>query len=225
MTNRPLTDLVAPDWAVALAPVEPAIRAAGDFLRAEIAAGHGYLPAGDAILRAFARPLADVRVLVVGQDPYPTPGHAMGLSFSVQAGVSPLPRSLANIVTELASDVGAPPPSSGDLTPWADQGVMLLNRVLTVRPGAPASHRGKGWEAVTDRAIAALVERGGPLVAVLWGRDAQTFAPALGSTPIVASVHPSPLSAHRGFFGSRPFSKVNRLLVAQGASPVDWSLP
>ncbi|CAN5230398.1 uracil-DNA glycosylase [soil metagenome] len=216
---------MAPDWAVALAPVEPAIRAAGEFLRAEVAAGHGYLPAGDAILRAFARPLADVRVLVVGQDPYPTPGHAMGLSFSVQADVSPLPRSLANIVAELVSDVGAPRPSSGDLTPWSDQGVMLLNRVLTVRPGAPASHRGKGWETVTGRAVAALVERGGPLVAVLWGRDAQTLAPALGSTPIVSSVHPSPLSAHRGFFGSRPFSQVNRLLVAQGASPVDWTLP
>jgi len=223
--NRPLTELVAADWAVALAPVEPALRAVGEFLRGEVAAGHTYLPAGDAILRAFARPLAEVRVLVVGQDPYPTPGHAMGLSFSVPADVSPLPRSLANIFTELASDVGAPRPGSGDLTPWSDQGVMLLNRVLTVRPGAPASHRGKGWEAVTDRAIAALVGRGGPLVAVLWGRDAQTLAPALGRTPIVASAHPSPLSARRGFFGSGPFSQVNRLLMAQGATPVDWALP
>jgi uracil-DNA glycosylase len=222
---RPLAELVAPDWARALAPVEPQLRAAGDFLRAEIAAGRGYLPAGDAILRAFARPLADVRVLIVGQDPYPTPGHPMGLSFSVQAHVRPVPRSLANIMTELVADVGVRPPSTGDLTPWADQGVMLLNRVLSVRPGAPASHRGKGWEAVTDRAIAALVERGGPLVAVLWGRDAQTLTAALGSTPIVASVHPSPLSANRGFFGSRPFSRVNELLVAQGADPVDWSLP
>jgi uracil-DNA glycosylase len=222
---RPLSELVAPDWARALAPVEPQLRAAGDFLRAEIAAGRGYLPAGDAILRAFARPLADVRVLIVGQDPYPTPGHPMGLSFSVQAHVRPVPRSLANIMTELVADVGVRPPSTGDLAPWADQGVMLLNRVLSVRPGAPASHRGKGWEAVTDRAIAALVERGGPLVAVLWGRDAQTLTAALGSTPIVASVHPSPLSANRGFFGSRPFSRVNELLVAQGADPVDWSLP
>ncbi|MGV8977938.1 MAG: uracil-DNA glycosylase [Cellulomonas sp.] len=222
---RPLNELMAPDWAEALAPVEPSLRAAGQFLRAEASAGHGYLPAGEAILRAFERPLADVRVLIVGQDPYPTPGHAMGLSFSVQADVRPLPRSLANIVTELASDVGVAAPRSGDLTPWADQGVMLLNRVLTVRPGAPASHRGKGWEAVTDRAIAALVERGGPLVAILWGRDAQTLAPALGSTPIVASVHPSPLSAQRGFFGSRPFSQVNALLIAQGATPVDWTLP
>ena len=216
---------MAPDWAAALAPVEPQIRAAGQFLRAEIAAGRSYLPAGDAILRAFARPLADVRVIVVGQDPYPTPGHPMGLSFSVQSHVRPLPRSLENIFRELVEDTGAPMPSCGDLSPWADRGVMLLNRVLTVRPGAPASHRGKGWEAVTDRAIAALVERGGPLVAVLWGREAQSLRPALGSVPVVESPHPSPLSASRGFFGSRPFSRVNRLLAGQGADPVDWSLP
>jgi uracil-DNA glycosylase len=221
----PLSSLVAPDWAQALSPVEPQIRAAGQFLREEVAAGHGYLPAGHAVLRAFARPMADVRVLVVGQDPYPTPGHPMGLSFSVQPDVRPLPRSLDNIFRELAADMGVPAPSSGDLSPWADQGVMLLNRVLTVRPGAPASHRRRGWEAVTDRAIAALVERGGPLVAVLWGRDAQSLKPALGTVPTVESVHPSPLSANRGFFGSRPFSQVNRLLEAQGAAPVDWRLP
>ena len=221
----PLRELVAPDWAEALAPVEPRIRAMGDFLRAEVAAGRGYLPAGPAVLRAFARPLADVRVLVVGQDPYPTPGHAMGLSFSVQPDVRPVPRSLANIFTELVADIGCAPPSSGDLSPWADRGVMLLNRVLTVRPGAPASHRGKGWEAVTDAAIAALVARGGPLVAVLWGRDAQTLAPALRGVPTVTSAHPSPLSARTGFFGSRPFSRVDELLAAQGAGPVDWSLP
>lgn len=224
VTATPLDQLVAPDWAVALAPVEPQIRAAGQFLRDEVAAGRGYLPAGDAVLRAFRRPLADVRVLVVGQDPYPTPGHPMGLSFSVQPDVRPLPRSLTNIFTELVADVGVAPPRNGDLSPWADQGVMLLNRVLTVRPGAPASHRRQGWEAVTDRAIAALVERGGPLVAVLWGRDAQSLKPALGHVPTVESVHPSPLSASRGFFGSRPFSRVNELLVAQGAQPVDWSL-
>jgi len=225
VTPTPLADLVAPDWAAALAPVEPRIRAAGQFLRDEVAAGRGYLPAGDAVLRAFRRPLADVRVLVVGQDPYPTPGHPMGLSFSVQPDVRPLPRSLDNIFRELVDDLGVPRPTSGDLSPWADRGVMLLNRVLTVRPGAPASHRGKGWEAVTDRAIEALVERGGPLVAVLWGRDAQSLRPALGSVPVVASVHPSPLSASRGFFGSRPFSAVNRLLEAQGAPGIDWSLP
>ena len=223
--GRPLSELVAPDWARALEPVEGRIHEMGAFLRAELAAGRGYLPAGPAVLRAFSRPLADVRVLVVGQDPYPTPGHAMGLSFSVQPDVRPVPRSLANIFTELVDDVGCPRPSTGDLSPWADRGVMMLNRVLTVRPGAPASHRGKGWEAVTDRAIAALVARGTPLVAVLWGRDAQSLAPALGATPTVTSAHPSPLSARNGFFGSRPFSRVNELLVAQGADPVDWSLP
>ncbi|WP_449386341.1 uracil-DNA glycosylase [Cellulomonas soli] len=225
MTAAPLDQLVAPDWAAALAPVEPDLRAAGEFLRAEVAAGREYLPAGDAVLRAFQRPLAEVRVLIVGQDPYPTPGHPMGLSFSVQPHVRPVPRSLANIFRELVDDLGVPAPTSGDLTPWADQGVMLLNRVLTVRPGEPASHRRRGWEAVTDRAIAALVERGGPLVAVLWGRDAQSLTPALGAVPVVASVHPSPLSASRGFFGSRPFSAVNRLLAEQGAPPVDWTLP
>ncbi|MBD7917288.1 uracil-DNA glycosylase [Cellulomonas sp. Sa3CUA2] len=223
--NAALQDLVAPDWARALAPVEPALRAAGQFLRDEVAAGRPYLPAADAILRAFHRPLADVRVLVVGQDPYPTPGHPMGLSFSVQPDVRPVPRSLDNIFRELVDDIGVPRPTCGDLTPWAEQGVMLLNRVLTVRPGAPASHRGKGWEQVTDRAIAALVERGGPLVAVLWGRDAQSLRPALGDVPVVASPHPSPLSASRGFFGSRPFSRVDALLREQGGDPVDWRLP
>ena len=225
VSPAPLDQLVAPDWAVALAPVEPQIRAAGAFLRAEVAAGRTYLPAGDAIFNAFRRPLAGVRVLVVGQDPYPTPGHPMGLSFSVQPHVRPLPGSLVNIFKELVTDLGVPMPTSGDLTPWADRGIMLLNRVLTVGTGKPASHRGKVWEPVTDRAIAALVARGGPLVAVLWGRDAQTLTPALGRVPIVASAHPSPLSAHAGFFGSRPFSKVNALLEAQDAPTVDWSLP
>lgn len=225
MAPAALDQLIDPGWAAALAPVEPQIRAAGDFLRAELAAGRTYLPAGDAVLRAFTRPLDQVRVLVVGQDPYPTPGHPMGLSFSVQPDVRPLPRSLDNIFRELVDDLGVPRPTCGDLSPWADRGVMLLNRVLTVRAGTPASHRGKGWEAVTDRAIAALVERGGPLVAVLWGRDAQTLAPALGEVPIVRSAHPSPLSAHGGFFGSRPFSRVNELLVAQGAQAIDWRLP
>ena len=225
MTPAPFTDLVAPDWAAALAPVAPQLRALGDFLRAEAVAGRGYLPPADAVLRAFTRPLADVRVLIVGQDPYPTPGHAMGLAFSVGPQVRPLPRSLANILAELTADVGAPAPTTGDLSPWADRGVMLLNRVLTVRPGASGSHRRRGWEAVTDRAIEALVERGGPLVAVLWGRDAQALAPALGRTPIVAGPHPSPLSARLGFFGSRPFSQVNSALRAEGAAGIDWSLP
>lgn len=219
-----LPELVAPDWAQALAPVADQVRAMGDFLRAEVRAGRTYLPPGPTVLAAFTRPLADVRVLVVGQDPYPTPGQAMGLSFSVAPGVRP-PRSLANIYRELVADVGVPTPTTGDLTVWADQGVLLLNRVLTVSPGEPGSHRGKGWEVVTQQAIEALVARGGPLVAVLWGADARALGPRLGAVPRVESVHPSPLSADRGFFGSRPFSRVNALLAEQGAPPIDWRLP
>lgn len=219
-----LTALVAPDWADALAPVEPQIHAMGDFLRSELAAGRTYLPGGDQVLRAFTRPLADVRVLIVGQDPYPTPGHAVGLSFSVNPEVRPLPKSLVNIYRELRDDVGIEPAEHGDLSPWFNQGVLLLNRVLTVAPGAAGSHRGKGWEAITAAAIEALVARGGPLVAVLWGRDAQSLTPMLGEVPIIASPHPSPLSAHAGFFGSRPFSRVNQALVMQGADPIEWRL-
>lgn len=222
--RRPLDELLAPDWADALAPVADRIAAMGDFLREEIAAGRGYLPAGDAILRAFAEPMANVKVLITGQDPYPTPGHPMGLSFSVKPEVRPLPRSLVNIYRELHDDLGIAPAESGDLTPWAQQGVLLLNRVLTVRPGTPASHRGKGWEAVTEQAIRALVARQRPLVAILWGRDAQNLAPLLGDTPRITSAHPSPLSASRGFFGSRPFSRTNELLRQQGAEPVNWDL-
>lgn len=222
---RPLSALVEAGWAAALAPVEPVVQRMGQFLRAEVAAGRGYLPAGADVLRAFTRPLADVRVLVVGQDPYPTPGHPMGLSFSVQPDVRPIPRSLANIYRELVEDLDVPTPTTGDLSPWADAGVLLLNRCLTVRPGTPASHRGKGWEEVTDAAIAALVARGTPLVAILWGRDAQSLTPALGDVPVIASPHPSPLSASGGFFGSRPFSRANELLVEQGGEPVDWRLP
>ena len=222
---RPLRELVHPSWAEALAPVEPVVSALGDFLRAEVASGRGYLPGGAQVLRAFERPLDAVRVLIVGQDPYPTPGHAVGLSFSVAPHVRPVPKSLANIFRELESDLGVPPPATGDLTPWADQGVLLLNRVLTVSPGDSGSHRGRGWEQVTARAIEALVERGGPLVAVLWGRDARNLVPHLGGIPCIESPHPSPLSAHAGFFGSRPFSRANDLLVRQGADPVDWRLP
>jgi uracil-DNA glycosylase len=217
--------LVAPDWAEALAPVEDRIAAMGRFLREEIAAGRDYLPHGDQVLRAFQRPLADVRVLVVGQDPYPTPGHPIGLSFAVAPDVRPVPRSLANIYAELRSDLGIDPVPHGDLTAWADQGVMLLNRVLTVAPGQAASHRGRGWEEVTERAIHVLAARGGPCAAILWGRDAQSLKPMLGPIPWVESAHPSPLSASRGFFGSRPFSRVDRLLEEQGGAPVDWRLP
>lgn len=225
MPTQLLTDLIHPSWAQALQPVAPTIAAMGDFLREEVAAGHGYLPAGEHVLRAFTIPLDEVRVLVVGQDPYPTPGHAIGLSFAVAPDVRPLPRSLVNIHRELVDDLAVPAPSTGDLTPWAQQGVMLLNRCLTVRPGAPDSHQGKGWEAVTDRAIEVLAARGGPLVAILWGRKARNLAPALGDVPRVESAHPSPLSARHGFFGSRPFSAANALLAQQGADPIDWRLP
>jgi uracil-DNA glycosylase len=225
VTTRPLSELVDPGWAAALAPVADDIARMGEFLRDEVAAGRGYLPAGENVLRAFARPLDAVRVLIVGQDPYPTPGHAAGLSFSVDPDLRPVPRSLQNIYTELVADLGLARPTSGDLSPWADHGVLLLNRVLTVSPGTPGSHRGKGWESITAQAIRALVERPQPLVAILWGRDAQSLTPMLGTTPIVASAHPSPLSASRGFFGSRPFSRANALLAQQGADPVDWSLP
>lgn len=223
----PLTDIMATDWAEALARVEPNIRAMGDFLRAELAAGRRYLPAGDRIFRAFEAPLADVRVLIVGQDPYPTPGHPIGLSFAVERDVRPLPRSLQNIYLEREADLGIPPSDHGDLSAWQSQGVMLLNRALTVAPGAPASHRGKGWEEITMCAIEALVERGGPLVAILWGRDARSLAPMLteGGVSVIESAHPSPLSARRGFFGSRPFSRANALLRDRGVSEVDWATP
>lgn len=217
--------LLASDWAEALAPVDERIAGMGRFLRQELADGRPYLPAGDRILRAFQRPLSDVRVLVVGQDPYPTPGHPIGLCFAVAPDVRPVPRSLANIYQELAVDLGVGTPEHGDLSAWTDQGVMLLNRCLTVRPGEPASHRGRGWEEVTECAIRALAARGGPLAAILWGRDAQSLKPLLSPVPCVESAHPSPLSASRGFFGSRPFSRINRLLEEQGGSPVDWRLP
>lgn len=225
MPPRPLSELVDPGWARALDPVAERVAAMGEFLRAEVAAGRGYLPAGPNVLRAFTQPLDEVRVLVVGQDPYPTPGHPVGLSFSVAPDTWPLPRSLQNIFREYVDDLGLPQPANGDLAPWAAHGVLLLNRVLTVRPGQPGSHRGKGWEQVTEQAINALVARGGPLVAVLWGRDAQSLQPHLGAVPVVASAHPSPMSADRGFFGSRPFSRVDALLARQGAPPVDWRLP
>ncbi len=225
MTARALTDLIHPSWAEALEPVSSTITGMGDYLREELAQGRGYLPAGDVVLRAFTIPVDEVRVLVVGQDPYPTPGHPIGLSFAVAPDVRPLPRSLTNIHRELVDDLGVPQPSNGDLSAWAEQGVMLLNRCLTVRPGAPNSHQGKGWEAVTDRAIEVLASRGGPLVAILWGRNARNLAPRLGEVPRVESAHPSPLSARNGFFGSRPFSRTNDLLTRQGAAPIDWRLP
>lgn len=225
MAARPLNEIVEPGWARALEPVAAQVAAMGDFLRAEIAAGRTYLPSGPNVLRAFQQPFDEVKVLIVGQDPYPTPGHAMGLSFSVAPEVSPWPPSLDNIFRELHADLGTGRPLNGDLTPWTRQGVLLLNRSLTTAPRKPNAHRGKGWEAVTEQAIRALAARGKPLVSVLWGRDARNLRPLLGDLPAVESVHPSPMSAANGFFGSRPFSRTNDLLVRQGAQPVDWRLP
>ena len=217
--------IIARDWADALEPMGGKLAKIGEFLREERSAGHQVLPVGGRILAAFERPLAHVRVLIVGQDPYPTPGHPIGLSFAVEGHVRPLPKSLVNIYREYTDDLGHPAPEHGDLSAWSRAGVLLLNRVLTVRPGAPASHRGRGWEEVTQCAIEALVARSRPMVAILWGRDAQSLEPMLGDTPVLRSPHPSPLSAHRGFFGSRPFSRANAELEALGVEPVDWRLP
>jgi uracil-DNA glycosylase len=225
VTGRPLHEIVEAGWATALEPVADRISAMGDYLRAEIAAGRRYLPAGENVLRAFRQPFQDVRVLIVGQDPYPTPGHPIGLCFAVAPDVRPLPKSLVNIYKEYADDLGHPLPSNGDLTPWTEQGVLLLNRALTVRPGAPNSHQGKGWEEVTEQAIKALAARGGPLVPILWGSNARKLKPLLNGAGCIESVHPSPLSAHNGFFGSKPFSRANALLAERGAQPVDWKLP
>jgi uracil-DNA glycosylase len=221
---KPLRELVHPSWADALEPVATQVAELGDFLRAETAAGRSYLPEGRNVLRAFTYPMTDARVLIVGQDPYPTPGHAVGLAFSVDRAVRPVPRSLQNIYRELHDDLGVYIPLHGDLSGWAESGVLLLNRVLTVQSGAAGSHRMKGWEAVTETAIRALLARGGPLVAILWGNDARNLQPLLGTTPVIASAHPSPLSASRGFFGSRPFSRANKLLREQGAAVVDWRI-
>ena len=220
-----LMDRMDPGWRVALAPVAGQIAQMADFLREEDSAGRGYLPPARQVLRPFERPMDEVRVLIVGQDPYPTPGHSVGLSFSVAPGVRPLPRSLVNIYREYQDDLGYPQPGHGDLSSWADAGVLLLNRVLSVRPGDTGSHRRKGWEAVTEQAIRSLVARRQPLVAILWGRDAQSLTPMLGDIGIVSSSHPSPLSASRGFFGSRPFTRANELLMAADGQPVDWRLP
>lgn len=225
MTARPLHELVEAGWAEALAPVAERVKAMGEFLRAEVAAGRRYLPAPEHVLRAFQQPFHDVRVLIVGQDPYPTPGHPIGLCFAVAPDVRPLPKSLVNIFTEYCDDLGHPMPSNGDLTPWAERGVLLLNRALTVRPGAPNSHKGKGWEEITEQAIRALAARPKPLVAILWGSNARQLKPLIGAERCIESVHPSPLSARNGFFGSRPFSRANEMLIAQGAEPIDWKLP
>lgn len=221
-----LDELIHESWVPHLAHQQENVARIGEFLRAESAAKRPWAPAGANILRALTQPLEDVRVLIVGQDPYPTPGHAVGLSFSVAPNVTPIPRSLGNIYKELTSDLGVAQPTNGDLTPWAERGVLLLNRVLTVQLGQPGSHRGRGWEEFTAAAIQAISDRvDQPIVAILWGKDAQSAAQFLDDAPIIASAHPSPMSADRGFFGSRPFSRANELLEDLGADPIDWSLP
>jgi len=223
---EPLANIVEAGWAEALEPVRDNIARMGEFLREQVKSGKKYLPAGDLVLRAFKQPFDDVKVLIVGQDPYPTPGHPVGLSFSVAPSVRRLPGSLVNIFREYSHDLGYPTPATGDLTPWSERGVLLLNRVLTVEPGKPGSHRGKGWEEVTEQAIRALAARDKPLVAILWGRDARNTAPFLGpQVPRIESAHPSPMVANGDFFGSRPFSRANQLLESLGAGPVDWKLP
>ncbi len=216
---------IASDWAAALVPMADRFTEVSAFVTAERASGAEVLPDDDRVLAALQRPLAGVRVLIVGQDPYPTPGHPIGLSFATAPEVRPIPRSLRNVYRELQDDLGIAPAVHGDLTPWADQGVLLLNRVLTVRAGEAGSHRRRGWEDITEHTIRALAARGGPLVAILWGADARALAPLLGGVPRIESAHPSPLSASRGFFGSRPFSRANAALAAQGAPGIDWALP
>ncbi|GAA0896293.1 uracil-DNA glycosylase [Virgisporangium aurantiacum] len=223
MTVEPLTRDLDPGWAAALAPVLPDIDAMDDFLRSEAAAGRPYLPERTSVLRAFREPFHDVRVVIVGQDPYPTRGHANGLSFAAPRSVTPS-SCLVNILREYSVDLGLPMPSTGDLTPWAERGVLLLNTVLTVREGMPASHQGRGWEAVTGHALRALAGRDRPLVAVLWGHRARAHGRLLAGVAQIASAHPSTMSAASGFCGSRPFTRVNELLRRCGAEPVDWRL-
>lgn len=203
--------LIHPSWARVLAPFSTLVT---DILST---CEDDTLPARPDVFRALSVPLDVVRVVIVGQDPYPTPGHAHGLAFSVRSNVRPLPKSLQNIFKELEADLGGTP-TTGDLTPWTEQGVLLLNRVLTVRAGQPGSHRGRGWETLTEAILRATT----PAVAVLWGNDAQTASPFFPTADIIASPHPSPLSAHRGFFGSRPFSRTNAVLLARGQQPIQW---
>jgi len=219
-----LTGSIDSGWAHALEPAAPQLRQLEAFLDSQDEAARPWLPDPAHVLRAFREPFDDVRVLIMGQDPYPTPGHPIGLAFAVDPHVRPLPRSLTNVYAELRDDLGVQSPDHGDLSSWSAAGVLLLNRVLTVEAGAAGSHRRHGWEAVTDQAIRALVARGTPLVAILWGKDAAAVLPLLGGIPVIQSPHPSPLSARRGFFGSHPFSRANELLIEQGAAPVDWAL-
>lgn len=207
-------------WQLALADARDQLL----LLEMKLISGIEYAPIPQRVMRAFQNSMDDVKVLIVGQDPYPTRGHAIGLSFAVEHGTDPLPRSLQNILIELRDDLGKTVSNNGDLSRWLPEGVMLLNRHLTVPVGNAGGHIDLGWAAFTDQAVAALADRlGEKLVVILWGKEAQSLEPLLGSAQIIRSAHPSPLSAKRGFFGSKPFSKANDALRKVGRVPVDWS--
>ncbi|MFU7526936.1 uracil-DNA glycosylase [Qipengyuania sp. ASV99] len=225
-------ETIPESWRAALDPVlnTPEARRLGGWLQAEEAAGKViYPPRGMRLAALHATPLEEVRVVILGQDPYHGPGQAHGLSFSVQDGVRP-PPSLANIFRELQSDLGIARPATGNLTPWARQGVLLLNNTLTVEESKAGSHAGRGWDAITDAAVQAVAARGEPAVFVLWGSHAQKKAGRVRGLArashllVLESPHPSPLSAHRGFFGSRPFSQANAFLESHGQQAIDWGL-
>ena len=213
---------VHPSWLPALEKCRHDLAKLELFLTSQIATGIQILPEPDNIFRALTMPVDKVKVVIIGQDPYPIPGHAMGLAFSVPNGVSPLPRSLSNIFTELQSDIGCDRLLNGDLTNWADQGVLLLNRVLTVSAGNVGSHRGRGWEKITASLVQFLVGKNPSVVAVLWGKDAQQLKPEFPHENVIVSVHPSPLSASKGFFGSKPFSQSNFILKKQDLETIAW---
>lgn len=218
-----------PSWKARLGAYleRPDMRALADFLRAEKRAGKVIYPPGPEIFNAFAHtPFDAVRVVILGQDPYHGPGQAHGLCFSVRENVAP-PPSLQNIFREIERDLGVPRPAHGCLTAWADRGVLLLNAVLTVQQGQPGAHQGKGWEGFTDAAIGALNREREGLVFLLWGAQAQRKGQLIDPRRhcVLKTVHPSPLSAHRGFLGCGHFSAANRYLESRGQPPIDWSLP
>lgn len=226
--SPPTPPALPPCWQKALQPEieKPGFRALLDFVAAERAAGPVYPPEGEVFAAFHLTPLDKVKVLILGQDPYHGPGQAHGLAFSVRPGVQP-PPSLANMFKELAADLGCAAPRRGSLVPWAQQGVLLLNAVLTVRGGQSTSHQGKGWEKFTDGVIKALSAREEPMVFVLWGGYARKKAKLIDQSrhKLIEGIHPSPLSAHQGFFGSKPFSKINAALAALGHGPIEWPLP
>lgn len=210
-----------PSWQLAL----PEARDILDSIEAKLGqATSEFVPPISLVMRAFEQPLDEIRVLIVGQDPYPTAGHAIGLSFAVNTDVKPLPRSLKNILIELKDDLGKSVSAEGDLSRWSKQGVLLLNRHLTTDLAEAGAHGEIGWAAFTDKVIQVLNRKlGRKMVAILWGNQAQQLAPALCDCSVLSSAHPSPLSARRGFFGSKPFSKTNEALIAVGEQPIDWS--